>query len=628
MSVLLVLSAFGGACSCNDEEEVEPAVITLSRTDIAVSVMEKYLLTATTSGIDGEIVWTSENSEIATVVGGEVTGVSAGDTKIIASYGETSATCTVLVTAGADVPAIEVNEEDVALLVGGEWQISSTVFYLGESYTDATFTYVSDDSSVATVDETGKITGVKVGETTVTVNGSWRSFTDSVYLKAVIKVTVKDNVGIKLSAQTTNLYTYEITAYGADYRKSVKLNYSVTDDGTAVTENVTFSSSNEAVATVSADGTVTALAVGETDITLNYVKNGKTYSSVPLKMTVEFPVVDKTFKSVPFVIDLGSSTFSTDIIYNDKINNVFDFAGDKTVTKIIDENGNEISYDASTGALNISELSYGDHVWEIKNTDFSVKQKVFVAQKVISTAQELANLQTLLGNLKIYNADGEEVSELPMIANKWGTLVADQAAAGRYSYGGYYALGANIDMTGVSPVVKSTHMGSYQRDDAGFYGIFEGAGYTVTGLSAGCGGLFGEVSKDGVVRNLNVKDARLVGASPHNSSVISRNFSGSIENVNISVNLNNNYGGGAICYLFNGGTVKNVNITATGLRVNRENSAFAYWTRGTIIADNINVIYDTNYSLISNDNSSVKKYINVKKLPENVDVSQDDIIWN
>ena len=77
--------------------------------------------------------------------------------------------------------------------------------------------------------------------------------------------------------------------------------------------------------------------------------------------------------------------------------------------------------------------------------------------------------------------------------------------------------------------------------------MFEGAGHSIKNAKLDVGGLFGDVSEQGVIRNLNVYNASLTGGNQ--GGVIARNVSGKLENVNITVDLNEKYGSAGIAYL-------------------------------------------------------------------------------
>ncbi len=85
--------------SCKTDEPVTG--ITLDEASISVAVDETATLTATIlpKDADGTVTWASQDATIASVNNGVVTGVKVGTTRIVASCGSFSATCSVTVTA-------------------------------------------------------------------------------------------------------------------------------------------------------------------------------------------------------------------------------------------------------------------------------------------------------------------------------------------------------------------------------------------------------------------------------------------------------------------------------------------------------------------------------------------------
>ena len=83
-------------------------VVTLDKVTAKIAVGETVTLTAsvTPESKASELVWSSTNEAVATVNGGVVTGVAAGEAKIKATVGEVSAEATITVT-GGDTPGGE-----------------------------------------------------------------------------------------------------------------------------------------------------------------------------------------------------------------------------------------------------------------------------------------------------------------------------------------------------------------------------------------------------------------------------------------------------------------------------------------------------------------------------------------
>lgn len=119
-----------------------------------------------------------------------------------------------------------------------------------------TVTYTSSNKSVATVNNKGVVTAKKAGTVTVTVKSG------TVSTKVTVKVT---NPGITITSPANNVYR----------GNTLKLTAKTTPAGA----KVTWSTSNKAVATVSAKGVVKGIKYGSATITAKMTYNGKTYTA-------------------------------------------------------------------------------------------------------------------------------------------------------------------------------------------------------------------------------------------------------------------------------------------------------------------------------------------------------------
>ncbi len=169
-------------------EKVE-SEITLDTTSADVEVGKTAELTATLSGIDSfknsTVTWTSSDENVVTVAADSndskkatVTGVAEGTATITATAKDTNgvagadvtATCTVNVKAASvDVQSISMQDKQVLYVNDSE---TLEVTFEPTGATNQTLTWSSSDSEVASVDATGKVTGVAVGTATITATSA------------------------------------------------------------------------------------------------------------------------------------------------------------------------------------------------------------------------------------------------------------------------------------------------------------------------------------------------------------------------------------------------------------------------------------------------------------------------
>jgi hypothetical protein len=136
----------------------------------SVEIGQTLALTATTRGPNNELLtgrtveWSSNNTAVATVDGsGVVTGRSIGSATIQASSEGASAVAVILVVDAA-VASVTVEPVSVTVALNGTADFVATARNgAGTIIPGAQFTWSSDDETVATVDGTGRATGVGGG---------------------------------------------------------------------------------------------------------------------------------------------------------------------------------------------------------------------------------------------------------------------------------------------------------------------------------------------------------------------------------------------------------------------------------------------------------------------------------
>jgi hypothetical protein len=148
-------------------------VESITAADVNVFVGETATITATVLPADASIpavTYTSADETIATVdENGVVSGLVAGTTTItIAATDGSGVTTTINVTvSNIDVTSITVSPSDITMMSGETATISYTV--APANATVQTVTFTSANETIATVDADGVVTGVGVGETTITI---------------------------------------------------------------------------------------------------------------------------------------------------------------------------------------------------------------------------------------------------------------------------------------------------------------------------------------------------------------------------------------------------------------------------------------------------------------------------
>ncbi|MDO5295014.1 MAG: Ig-like domain-containing protein, partial [bacterium] len=290
-----------------DSITAEPTAVTVgSGLSETVKVYGEYS-DGTRSDITSLVTWTSDASTVAVVSessasGAVVKGVSAGSAKLTASYEGKSATVNVTVTA-ATVESIAIKEKTAETFVGQSVTLTAqSVMSDGStSASTPTLTWKSSDPSVATVDDNGKVTGVKAGTATISaVSGDTAcSQTCTVTIKdAVLTQLTVTPATVTLSLDQTKALTVKAT-FDADGIQTTK----------TLTEGLTWSTSAAAVAKV-ANGTVTAVSGGTATITVSYT-SGDVQKSATCEVTVSADDVLSSIAIEPATLELTEGQTGT-----------------------------------------------------------------------------------------------------------------------------------------------------------------------------------------------------------------------------------------------------------------------------------------------------------------------------
>lgn len=223
------------------------------------------------------VEWTSSDESVATVdATGMVVAVSAGEADITASVtdSEMSAVCKVTVKVAAKDITVPDNL-DVKLNDGNETTVEATVS--PADATDVKVSYASTDEAVATVDKDGRVQVLQPGECDIVTT-----------LTQEDKKVVEKKTHIKAYYEVEGI-TLDKTEGILTAGNTVTLNAAVLPEEVADETTVTWTSSDEKIATVDENGKVTAIAAGEATITANAGEKSATY-----KLTVQAKKVAQT----------------------------------------------------------------------------------------------------------------------------------------------------------------------------------------------------------------------------------------------------------------------------------------------------------------------------------------------
>ena len=287
--------------------DLDKTAITMNKGEKSEALKVSYNPEDTTD--DKTVTWSSENEDVATVENGVVTAVGAGTTTITATVGEFTAECEVTVVSPLESITLTADRTTDNLEVGDT--VNLTVGYNPEDTTDKrAVTWSSSDEDVATVDENGVVTAVAGGTATITATSVAN---ENITATCDIKV-LKHTTGISLDKNEMELAKGETSAPLA-----VTFDPADTDDS----KDLTWTSSDDTVATVDENGVVTAVGGGTATIRATLNANEDIYAECAVTVSVPLESITLTADKETDSLEVGD-TVNLTVGYN---------PGDTTVTR-------------------------------------------------------------------------------------------------------------------------------------------------------------------------------------------------------------------------------------------------------------------------------------------------------
>ena len=356
-------------------QDIHATSVSLDSTEKTAERYDDFQLTATIAPLNftDAVVWTSSNEEVATVSDtGYVEICGVGTAVITVTAGNVKDACKITVPHLIDW--IEFDEDEIELKAGQTYQLKPYI-----SPSDATnkkLKYTSSDTKVAEVSASGLVTAKSEGEAKIRA-----AATDGSDEYAVCYVTVTGK------AKVTGI-TLDRTS--AEVKRGEKLTLNVTvSPSYASNKKVVWKSANTKIATVDANGSVTAKAPGRTKITVTSAENSSYQASctvtVPYKITYKLNK-GKNNASNP------STYYGKKVTLKNPSRKGYAFAGWYTDAKF------------KKKITSISNSAKSDYILYAKWT------KVKVAKASLTSAKNSKSKQILLKYKKVSGAKGYEIS--------------------------------------------------------------------------------------------------------------------------------------------------------------------------------------------------------------------------
>ena len=204
-----------------------------------------------------ELEWNSSNEEVAIVnENGMVTAYTGGTATITVCVKDTDIQSSCEVTVTVPLEKLDVEPEMLLYINGANPEDGYTdsqtldVTLAPADADNVVLTFASSDESIATVDETGKVTAVANGKTTITVKSG--------EIQTEVEVTVYTAPSY-IEVEDAELYV----------GRSGELKVTVDAENVTFTNPLTYKSSDEDVCKVDEDGVIAGISEGEATITVS-----------------------------------------------------------------------------------------------------------------------------------------------------------------------------------------------------------------------------------------------------------------------------------------------------------------------------------------------------------------------
>ncbi|KQC01619.1 S-layer family protein, partial [Pedobacter sp. Hv1] len=371
-----------------------------------------FALTATGGGSNQTITYVSSNTNVATIVGNQVTIIGAGNTTITASQ-------------AGDGNYNAASPVDQALTVGKANQTITFTALTNKTYGDAAFTlnatgggsnqtiaYLSSNTNVATI-VGNQVTIIGAGNTTITASQAG----DGNYNVAS---SVDQVLTVDKAAQTITFTTLANKTYG-------DAAFTLTATGGGSNQTITYLSSNTNVATI-VGNQVTIVGAGNTTITASQAGDGNYNAASPVDQVLTVnkaaqsitftALANKTYGDAPFALSATGGASNQPITYVSSNTNVATIAGNTVTivgagnTTITASQIGDANYAAATDVpqtLTINKASqsiifttltnktYGDAAFALSATGGASTQTITYVSSNTNVATIVGNTVTIIG---------------------------------------------------------------------------------------------------------------------------------------------------------------------------------------------------------------------------------------
>ena len=290
MVVFMALCILFTMAACVNSADKNMGVSINDGNDVSITTMQSKVITMSPFNEGDTPVWTVNDESIVRVVATDdlsqvtILGLRKGSTDLEVKVGKNTASINVVVEDGVEIPQLYLPLNNVDLLIDGSYILQPSLSLAGKNL-DATFSFVSANTEVAQIDDSGKITALGLGQTTVEIVADYFGF----MYETTITVNVKPLIQVVSSLKNIEVYKQvEDSPYGYSQEFSV----SVFSDGKEIeSSNISFEIVDSDIATIE-NNVVYGVAAGETKIKVSFAVGQESYADYIFVKVKEIPQIE------------------------------------------------------------------------------------------------------------------------------------------------------------------------------------------------------------------------------------------------------------------------------------------------------------------------------------------------
>ncbi len=242
------------------------------------------------------------------------------------------------------VSEIQITPATLSIVKGESKQLTATV--LPEDASNKNVTWTSSDTTIATVDEAGKVSTIAEGTVTITATS-----VENDQISNTSTIAVETSI-VEVTEITITPSTFSLAIGGTQQLLATVLPEDATN------KEVIWTSNDTTIVTVDDNGNVTAISEGTVTITATSVENDQMNSTSTI--TVEASIIEVTeiqiisATSSIAIGDIGKITIS--IVPENATNKEVTWSSSDTTIATVDDNGNITAINEGTVAITVASV--------------------------------------------------------------------------------------------------------------------------------------------------------------------------------------------------------------------------------------------------------------------------------